>query len=95
MLDLAQATCADFAACLDQPFSLPTAAPAGFALTLIEARLLGPRPGATREPFALKFKAAQPIRLPQAIYRLENERLGAMEIFLVQIAPAEVEAVFN
>jgi hypothetical protein len=52
-------------------------------------------PNAPREPFALTFRSATPIRLPQGTYRLENDKLGAMEIFLVQSSPTDVEAVFS
>jgi hypothetical protein len=37
--------------------------------------------------------------VPQGIYKLENEKLGALEIFLVPIGPDEkgmrYEAIFN
>lgn len=99
MLDLATASHAQFAPCVGQTFSL-SASPGPIALTLAEARPLGaPHPGATRAPFALTFHGAPALRLPQAIYRLENETLGPMEFFLVQVAAdataSRFEAIFN
>ncbi len=94
MLDLATATHAQFEACLNQPFALQP------ALVLTEVRALGAaRPGTTREPFALTFRGAPGLRLPQQIYALENAALGAMDVFLVQTADGPsgsfFEAVFN
>jgi hypothetical protein len=69
-------------------------------LTLADVRPLGvPRPGVTREPFALTFHAPPKHRFPQHTYRLEHPTLGAMEIFLVQTGTdaqaAHLEAVFS
>ena len=56
----------------------------------------GNRPA--RQPFALLFLGRSQVVLPQAVYRLENETLGALEIFIVPIGrtPEGVsyEAVF-
>jgi len=98
MLDLATVQCADFAACVKQDFELQTSA-TPLVLQLIEARPLGVRPESGREPFALTLRGAPQLRLPQAIYKMNNPQLGEMEIFLVQIAADQtsstVEAVFN
>ncbi len=99
MLDLAIAAHAQFAPCVGQTFELPSAA-GPIALTLAEVRPLGAAyPGAPRAPFALTFHGAPALRLPQGIYRLENAALGAMEIFLVQVAAdataSHFEAIFN
>lgn len=55
----------------------------------------GPRP----EPFSVFFRGPRTVVLPQRIYRLEHERMGTMEIFLVPVGPDEkgmrYEAVFN
>ena len=69
-------------------------------LTLAEARPLGaPLKPEMRPPFALTFVGKPKLRLPQSIYRFENATLGAMEIFIVQIADdadgSKFEAVFN
>lgn len=71
-------------------------------LTLVEVRKLSPVPsfaGALRAPFALMFRSASPIVLPQKIYRLRNAVLGVLDIFLVPVARDGAgivyEAVFN
>ncbi len=51
------------------------------------------------EQFSLIFHGAMTPVLPQRMYRLEHETLGAMDIFLVPIGPDSAgmryEAVFN
>jgi hypothetical protein len=95
MLALESVTAAQFEPCLRQTFRL-VFSDGSFPLELAQVCPLPRAAGVgNREPFALTFKAAQPIRLPQGIYRLENDQLGLLEVFLVQVSPAEVEAVFN
>jgi hypothetical protein len=99
MLDLATATHDVFQPCLNQAFDLPTTN-GRITLTLTEVRPLGTsRPGASRQPFALTFRGAPTLRLPQQIRRLEHATLGAMDIFLVQTGAnatgSDFEAVFN
>ena len=99
MLDLATATRGQFEPCIGQAFDLP-AKNGGIALTLADVRPLGAtRPDAAREPFALTFKGAPALRLPQQIHRIEHAALGVMEIFLVQTgadaAGSHFEAIFN
>lgn len=70
------------------------------ALTLHLAEALGhQRQGALREPFSLLFRGPQGLRAPQGIYRLKNETLGELEIFITQVADgpqgSEFEAVFS
>lgn len=46
-------------------------------------------PGGFRNPFSVLFHGPlQPV-LPQSIYRLEHERLGMLELFLVPLGPNE------
>ena len=51
------------------------------------------------QAFALIFRGPREAALPQRIYRLEHEKLGTLEIFLVPIGPDDTgmrfEAVFN
>jgi hypothetical protein len=49
-------------------------------------------PGAFRAPFSLLFYGPLTPVLPQAIYRLEHERLGALELFIVPVGPDEPAA---
>jgi hypothetical protein len=50
------------------------------------------------EPFSIVFRGPYEPVLPQRIYRIEHDELGALEIFLVPIGPDEsgmrYEAVF-
>jgi hypothetical protein len=51
-----------------------------------------------RNPFSIVFRGPKGVYLPQRIYRLEHDEMGAIEIFLVPIIPDEegsrFEAVF-
>jgi len=55
--------------------------------------------GMMRAPFALTFKSQSPVLLPQKTYRMKNETLGAVDIFLVPIGRDAsgilYQAVFN
>lgn len=70
-------------------------------LTLVQVRPLPahPYPGMLRAPFSLIFRSASQVVLPQRIYRLKNEALGGLDIFLVAVARDRegvvYEAVFN
>ena len=70
-------------------------------LVLKEAKPLNPAWGlrGVRPPFALMFLARQSIVLPQKIYRLKNDRLGEVEIFLVPVGKdaegVSYQATFN
>ncbi len=95
MIALDTISSGEFEACLQEKFLLPVA-DGKLLLELASVTVLpGGRPEAKRAPFSLVFHAPHPIRLPQAIYRLEHERLGAMELFLVQVGPTAIEAVFS
>ena len=71
------------------------------ALELVEARPFSesnnsPRP---HPPFVLTFKGPAQFVLPQQIYRVEHQALGAHEIFIVPIGPGRggmlYEVIFN
>jgi hypothetical protein len=95
MLSLETVTRADFESRMNETFRLALA-DGTLPLLLVEVKAAGAaEPGAKREPFSIAFRASGEIRLPQGIYRLENEQLGTMEIFLVQHGPLEVGAVFS
>lgn len=58
------------------------------AVTLIDAKALGsPEPAAPRRSFSLLFRGPGEPVLPQQVYRLEHDSLGAMEIFVVPVGP--------
>ena len=56
-------------------------------------------PGPERQQFSVVFRGGSDQPLPQRIYRVEHDELGALEIFLVPIGPDEVaqryEAIFT
>lgn len=99
MLDLATVRLEDFAPCLNQDFAI-VFSDGTLPVQLIEAKQWGPdQPPHIRQPFTLTFRLARNLRLPQGIYKMQNTELGAMEIFLVQVAgdadSSTLEAVFN
>ena len=53
----------------------------------------------SERPFSIVFRGPKDPLLPQRIYRMEHEGIGAFEIFLVPIGPDEegllYEAIFN
>jgi hypothetical protein len=83
-------TASDFEALQGQLFRVADA----FVAELVEVTELPPK-GGDRAPFSLVFEGGPNPPLPQAIYPVQHERLGAMEIFLVPIAPDRYEAVFT
>ena len=61
---------------------------------LVEVTEIPREPGG-RAPFSLVFQGGPSPPLPQRIYPVEHPELGAMDIFLVPIAPDRYEAVFT
>ena len=64
------------------------------AAELIEARALGGGPSRApsdtsqrRTPFALSFRTSLAAPLPQSIYEVVHDEMGAYEIFLVPVGP--------
>lgn len=72
------------------------------SMEVAQVQGLGGESGDRRQPFSLLFRGpAEPV-LPQAIYRIEHERLDALDLFLVPLGPEPdgdgrilYEAVFN
>lgn len=66
---------------------------------LTSADSLGAGSGGGRAPFSLEFVAAPELSVEQRIYRLEHDRLGALEVFLVPLGPGpdgmRLEAIFT
>jgi hypothetical protein len=61
-----------------------------FQLELCEVTEVAQRnPGQLRQPFSVLFHGPLEPVLPQAIYRLEHDRLGVLELFIVPIGPDE------
>jgi hypothetical protein len=97
-----------FASHLGETFRLRLGPEETLELALVEATDLGggpatataaPPPGTARRPFSVVFRGPPGVPLPQRIYRLEHDRLGAFDLFLVPIGPDAVgmryEAVFG
>ncbi|HEY6691758.1 MAG TPA: hypothetical protein VI006_02845 [Solirubrobacteraceae bacterium] len=93
MTDLEALTTADFAPLLHEPFRI-SVDEQSFDAELVEVTEIPREPGG-RTPFSLVFQGGPNPPLRQRIYRVEHERLGALEIFLVPIAPDRYEAVFT
>jgi hypothetical protein len=90
-----------FTPLVDSDFRTTAPDGTGVVLRLVEVRSLGSQPHAPRvESFALEFVGPAEPRLEQRIYRLEQEALAGIEIFLVPIGlepggDFRYEAVFN
>jgi hypothetical protein len=95
-MTLASLTAEDFRARLQEAFAL-TVPGSTLELALAEVEELGE--AASRRAFSLRFIGPSKPILPQAIYRLDNAAMGAMEIFLVPLGPRDggmrYEAVFT
>jgi hypothetical protein len=82
---------------LNTKFRLAVATGEPFEIELIEVSELN-RVGKS-EQFSAVFRGALNFFLQQSVYRLEHERLGALELFLVPIGREadgfRYEAVFN
>ena len=94
MRDLATLTAADFAALRGDRFRIAPGDASAFEAELIEVTEIPREPG-DRAPFSLVFHGGPNPPLPQRIYWVEHDALGAMEIFLVPIAADRYEAVFT
>lgn len=78
-------------------FRVTAANATGFVdLTLKDAASLGDTyAGLSRQPFSLTFQGKPGARLPQQMYRFENETLGAMEIMITQLTSDSNESTFE
>jgi hypothetical protein len=97
-MPLKDLTPASFEEILNTRFQLQTGGNT-LDLELFQVARLEEHGGPRKQPFSVLFRGPQNVVLPQAIYRVEHERLGPMEIFLVPIGPdgqgMRYEAVFN
>ena len=94
MRGLDELTIADFAALRGQRFRIAADAATTFDATLVEVSEIAREPGG-RAPFSLVFQGGPDPPLPQRIYRVEHDAIGALEIFLVPIGADRYEAVFT
>ncbi len=93
-------TCELFSEHVGSRFQLPLDSGDSMELELVEAELSKvQQTQADRAPFALVFRGPADIVLPQQLYALSHEALGAVTIFLVPIGPDDegmrYEAIFH
>jgi Domain of unknown function (DUF6916) len=91
---LEELTVEDFAPLLNDRFQVVADGSPQFEVELVEVEEIPREPGG-RAPFSLVFEGGPSPPLPQAIYRVEHDGLGAIEIFLVPIAADRYQAVFS
>ena len=87
-------TVTDFAALRGDRFRIAPDDAEPFEVELVDVSEIPREPGG-RAPFSLEFQGGPNPPLPQRIYRVEHDELGAIEIFLVPIAADRYEAVFT
>lgn len=90
MLD--DATRDTFASCSAKTYRVELEEGHTVELELIEAADVGSRRKSGRQPFSVLFKGPPEPLLPQRTYRLRNDELGELELFLVPVG-ADAEAV--
>lgn len=95
-MDLSTAVAADFADRVGETFVLAPQGDTGFDVVLVE--VTEGLPGGSRTQFSLVFSGGPDTPVPQGVHRLDNDALGALEIFLVPIGPGpegqQYQAVF-
>jgi hypothetical protein len=84
---------ADFRGNVGSLFRLSVTSPESGLTVLAELELAevngpaGAASGAFRAPFSLVFRGPLTPTLPQAIYPLNHDKLGTLELFLVPVGP--------
>jgi hypothetical protein len=90
-----------FAPYVGETFVLQISDDERIEVKLVAAERVGKRPaaGPHREPFSLLFRPPRGQVPRQQIYRVEHEKLGALDIFLVPVTPdlegPLLEAIFS
>jgi hypothetical protein len=85
MMDLATLTAQDFAARTGEVFVLHTTEESSFETRLIEVS--EGQGGYSRQQFSLVFRGGPEHHASQGTYRLDNDAMGSLAIFLVPIGP--------
>lgn len=87
-----------FDGCLGEVFRVYPEGPEPLEFELISASGPGENSGRGR-PFSILFRGPGEVQLPQCIYRMEHEKIGAFDLFIVPIGSDEkghrYEAVFT
>ncbi|HEX6737823.1 MAG TPA: hypothetical protein VF310_06120 [Vicinamibacteria bacterium] len=78
----------------------PQGDPLELVLVEVNAHSYLPAQAGRRQGFSLTFRCAEPRPVPQAIYRLDHDQMGTLEVFVVPLGPHQgggmrYEAVFN
>ena len=100
---LEKLTSADFRPYVNHTFSIQGESAEPLELELIDVSDLGSDSGQgespARRPFSIVFRGPKESCLPQRIYRIEHDRMGSLDLFLVPIGPDKTgmryEAVFT
>jgi hypothetical protein len=99
MVDLATLTADHFLPLSGQTFRVTPAGSGGVPMVLCKVRPSSRKvPRGFRQPFAVEFKSPQDIVLPQGLFIVEHETLGAMELMMTPILAnggCHYEAVFG
>lgn len=99
MIPLDQLTPATFSPLVGASFEMEVAPGKTAAAELVSVTSLKRSKTAQREPFSLLFRLPGPGMVEQRIYRLTNQQVGEMEIFLVPVGldqrGLQMEAIFN
>ena len=89
----------DFQACLDQPFELYDGDYQETLQLVSTERLPNAHASDGREAFSILFQSGNHEALPQKMYRLVNENIGDLDLFIVPVDDSEhdirYEAVFS
>ena len=92
-------TRAAFEECRGTKFRVDSGSGGVTEFELVEVTALRPNSDANGRPFALLFHGPAASVLPQKIYPMEHDRLGALTIFIVPVGQdatgVRYEAVFN
>ena len=101
MVDRLQST--DFSPYLNDEFRIRTSSDDFLEIELLEVTEIGSPPPEDRNtpkrrPFSVVFRGPMDAPIPQDIYEIEHEKMGAFSIFIVPIGPdgegLRYEAVF-
>jgi hypothetical protein len=84
----------DFQLLLGDAFRIAPEGAEAFEVELVEVTEIPREPGG-KAPFSLTFRGGPSPPLPQRIYRMEHEKLGELDIFLVPIAVDQYQAIFT
>ena len=95
MDSLADLTIDAFRPRVAERFRIHTSPASAIDAELIDVRALGASGAARRTPFAVLFRTVLTPALPQRIYRVEHEAMGAHDIFLVPIGPDAAGMVYE